>query len=88
MQQKSKILPLQTKNPAPGGLPVREKNTAKPEKDLTVFLLTTPDGRTALRRRPETGLLSGLWEFPNTAGELTETLAAQQLRDWGLTPLS
>ena len=28
-------------------LPVREKNTAKPEKDLTVFLLTTPDGRTA-----------------------------------------
>lgn len=25
-------------------LPVREKNTAKPEKDLTVFLLTTPDG--------------------------------------------
>ena len=69
-------------------LPVREKNTAKPEKDLTVFLLTTPDGRTALRRRPETGLLSGLWEFPNTAGELTETLAAQQLRDWGLTPLA
>lgn len=69
-------------------LPVREKNTAKPEKDLTVFLLTTPDGRTALRRRPETGLLSGLWEFPNTAGELTEALAAQQLLDWGLTPLA
>ena len=69
-------------------LPVREKNTAKPEKDLTVFLLTTPDGRTALRRRPETGLLSGLWEFPNTEGMLTETLAAQQLRDWRLTPLS
>ena len=69
-------------------LPVRAKNTAKPEKDLTVFLLTTSDGRTALRRRPETGLLSGLWEFPNTEGELTESLAAQQLRDWGLTPLA
>ena len=69
-------------------LPVREKNTAKPEKDLTVFLLTTPDGRTALRRRPETGLLSGLWEYPNTEGMLTEALAAQQLRDWGLTPLA
>ena len=41
-----------------------------------------------MRRRPETGLLSGLWEFPNTAGELTEALAAQQLRAWGLTPLS
>ena len=27
MQQKSKILPLQTKNPAPGGLPVRGKMT-------------------------------------------------------------
>ena len=69
-------------------LPVRAKNTAKPEKDLTVFLLTTPDGRTALRRRPETGLLSGLWEYPNTEGALTETLAAQQLREWGLTPLA
>ena len=69
-------------------LPVRTKNTSKPEKELTVFLLTDRDGRTALRRRPETGLLSGLWEFPNTEGKLTETLAAQQLRDWGLTPLA
>ena len=69
-------------------LPVRAKNTAKPEKDLTVFLLTTPDGRTALRRRPETGLLSGLWEYPNTEGALTETLAAQQLGEGGLTPFA
>ena len=27
-------------------------------------------------------------EFPNTEGMLTEALAAQQLQDWGLTPLS
>ena len=67
-------------------LPVREKNTAKPEKDLTVFLLTTPDGRTALRRRPETGLLSGLWEFPNVEGALDEAAAGAAVSVWGLEP--
>ena len=40
-------------------LPVREKNTAKPTEQLTVFVLTRPDGAAALRQRPEKGLLAG-----------------------------
>ncbi len=67
-----------------GELPVREKNTARPTEARTVFVLTRPDGRTALCRRPEKGLLAGLWELPNVPGELTETLVAQQLSDYGL----
>lgn len=65
-------------------LPVREKNTARPTDIMSVFVITRSDGRTALRRRPEKGLLAGLWEFPHVPGELTESLVAQQLADWGL----
>ena len=41
---------------------------------------------TALRQRPDTGLLAGLWEYPHVPGRLTEEQAARQLRQWGLTP--
>ena len=67
-------------------LPVREKRGEKPTIKRTVFLLTDGEGRTALRRRPDKGLLAGLWEYPNVEGELTESLAAQQLAAWKLTP--
>ena len=66
-------------------LPVREKNTAKPTEQLTVFLLRQGE-TTAVRQRPGKGLLAGLWEFPNVPGALTEPQAAAQLSQWGLTP--
>ena len=47
--------------------------------------LLGPEG-VALRQRPDTGLLAGLWEYPHVPGRLTEEQAAQQLRTWGLTP--
>ncbi len=65
-------------------LPVRDKHTARPTDTLSVFVITRADGKTALRRRADTGLLAGLWEFPHVSGELTETLAAQQVQAWGL----
>ena len=65
-------------------LPVREKNTAKPTEQLTVFVLTRPDGAAALRQRPQKGLLAGLWEFPHVPGTLDEQAAAHQLAEWGL----
>ena len=45
------------------------------------------EGRLALRRRPDTGLLAGLWEFPNIEGTLEEVSAAAEVEAWGLTPL-
>ena len=45
------------------------------------------EGRLALRRRPDTGLLAGLWEFPNVEGALEEASAAAEVEAWGLTPL-
>lgn len=50
-------------------LPVREAKKARPVENRVVCLLWK-DGRLALRKRPEKGLLAGLWEFPNyPAGE-------------------
>ena len=66
-------------------LPVREKKTARRVEQRTVFLLRQEDA-IALRQRPATGLLAGLWEFPNVPGALTERQAAEQLAKWGLVP--
>ena len=67
-------------------LPVREKKSKRRVEELTVYLLVR-EGRVALRTRPETGLLAGLWEFPNVPGQLTEEEAPLPLAQWGLTAL-
>ncbi len=48
-----------------------------------MFLLRCGN-RFALRRRPEHGLLAGLWEFPNAEGHLDEQEALRQIAEWGL----
>lgn len=64
-------------------LPVKLPKKARRIEEKTVFLLLR-DGKAALRKRGDTGLLAGLWEFPNVAGHLTEQEAARQLEAWGL----
>jgi len=66
-------------------LPVKARKKARRAEDKTVFLLVR-DGQIALRRRPDTGLLAGLWEFPNRDGSLGESSAAAAVSDWGLAP--
>ena len=68
-------------------IPVRAPKKDKRPEEKTVFLLRRPDGAVALGQRPKTGLLAGLWEYPNVPGLLTETQAARQLAAWGLTSL-
>lgn len=67
-------------------LPVRRKKAARRVEELTVYLLVRR-GRIALRRREDTGLLAGLWEFPHVSGSLTDGEAGKPLADWGLTAL-
>ena len=67
-------------------LPVRTKKAGRRREELTVYLLWR-DGAVALRKRPETGLLAGLWEFPHVPGALDEDAAAAPLADWGLVPV-
>ena len=66
-------------------LPVKAPKKARRREDKTVFIFLR-DGRTALRRRPDSGLLAGLWEFPNAEGALKEDAAAEAVQAWGLTP--
>jgi len=66
-------------------LPVRTKKKEKREDHLTVFVLLRGD-ETALRQRPDEGLLAGLWEYPHVPGTLDEAQAVHQLAEWGITP--
>ena len=52
-------------------LPVRAEKKPRRVEERTVLLLTTPNGRFLLRRRPSRGLLAGMWEFPQVEGTLT-----------------
>ena len=47
-----------------GELPVKSPKKERRIEDRIVFLIVR-NGRIAVRRRPEKGLLAGLWEFPN-----------------------
>jgi A/G-specific adenine glycosylase len=65
-------------------LPVKAPKKARRAEERTVFLLLRDDGRVALRKRPKTGLLAGLWEFPNVTGRLDADEAAQALSALGV----
>ena len=66
-------------------LPVRISKTKKRTEEKTVFLLLR-DEHVALRQRPDSGLLAGLWEYPHVEGTLEESAAAAQLSAWGVSP--
>ena len=55
-------------------IPVRKTKAARPVKEFAVVVLRDTEGLFAVRRRPETGLLAGLYEFPNLEGRPDETV--------------
>lgn len=72
--------------------PVKGEKKPRRIQEKTVFLLCSSD-RVLLSRRPDTGLLAGLWEFPNPDGKLTKTEATEWLKQQGvqftkLTPIN
>ncbi len=68
-------------------LPVRSK--AKPRKTVYMTVLLLWDGqRVVLRKRPDTGLLAGLYEFYHTEGILSAEQAAVHAKDLGFDVLN
>ena len=65
-------------------IPVRAKKKARRVEEMTVLLLRR-EGKIALRKRPDEGLLAGLWEFPHFPGKGDEAKTAEVLAEWGLT---
>ena len=66
-------------------LPVKTPKRSRRVQDLTVFILHC-DGRYALEKRPNQGLLAGLWQFPNTQGWLETQQALDAVEMMGLKP--
>ena len=65
--------------------PVRLPKKEKKQENHTVFLLHC-DGKWAIEKRPNKGLLAGLWQFPNESGHFTAEEAVQWAEERGLHP--
>lgn len=66
-------------------LPVKAPKKQKRVEEYTVYLLSC-DGRMALEKRQDQGLLAGLWQFPNLPGKLESAQALAALEKMGLKP--
>ena len=66
-------------------LPVKSPKKAKRQEERTVFIFSC-DGCYALRKRPNRGLLAGLWEFPNVSGKLEVPQALEAAEYMGVGP--
>ena len=64
--------------------PVKEKKKARKIIHKGVFVIECED-RFYLHKRPGTGLLADLWEFPNLDGSYTMERARQEITSWNLT---
>ena len=67
-------------------LPVLSAKKARRVERKTVFALSL-NGALLGYRRPETGLLAGLWQLPESAGELTDAECAMWLGEHGINPV-
>ncbi|MBQ0070779.1 MAG: NUDIX domain-containing protein, partial [Spirochaetales bacterium] len=68
-------------------LPVRIKKTKRRVEERTVFLIQYQN-RYAIKKRPEEGLLAGLYEFPSAEDFLSKEEAEAHLMKMGYLPLS
>ncbi len=66
-------------------IPAKSKKQSRRTEQRTVLILRC-DGCYALRKRSSTGLLAGLWEFPNVSGQLEVQEALELARSWGCAP--
>ena len=61
--------------------PVRKAKKARKTEDYTVYILQCGD-RIAVQKRPDSGLLAGLWELPHLDGKRDAQAAVSDIADW------
>ncbi len=66
-------------------LPVRLPKRGRKRQKMTVFILSC-DGYYAVCKRPENGLLGGLWQFPNCEGYLDTQQAILEVERMHIKP--
>lgn len=67
--------------------PVKKAKPLRKKETKTVLILIQ-EGKIAVRKRPDNGLLAGLWEYPNYPGELNEQDIRKLLENKSLSPIS
>jgi len=67
-------------------IPVKTSAKARRIEEKTVFVLQNQEG-IFFHRRPENGLLAGLYEFPNTEGHLSQEDALTYVKNLGYHPI-
>ena len=68
-------------------LPQKEAKKKRKIEQKTVFVLRTKD-KTAVQKRPSTGLLAGLWQYPNVPEHLDIQSALNQAAAWQVKPIA
>ena len=66
-------------------LPIKSPKKERKREDLTVLILQCGDYY-ALEKRPSTGLLADLWQFPNFPGKASVNAVLEKLEENGLRP--
>lgn len=61
--------------------PVRKEKKARKTEEYTVYILQCGD-RIAVQKRPDSGLLAGLWELPHLSGKRRAQQAINDIADW------
>lgn len=69
-----------------GELPVKSKAKARKIEARTVLILRDGD-KVAIRKRPDRGLLAGLYELPNVEGKLSQEEVLGLVKQMGLEPV-
>ena len=67
-------------------IPYRTEKKARRVEERTILVIRGGD-RFYFRKRPEKGLLAGLYEFPGAGGHLSEEEAVAEVRKMGFDPL-
>jgi len=68
-------------------LPVKSPKKERRKEEMTVLLLSS-GGKFALQKRPEGGLLSGMWEFYHLPGKKSAKEVKEHLEKEGFSPQS
>ncbi len=67
--------------------PIPSEKKPRRQEDMTLLICHVGE-EVALQKRPDKGLLAGLWEYPHVAGFRTVEEAISLAESWGLKPLS
>lgn len=73
------------KNCQPERLPIRLPKRQRRQEDMTVLILSC-EGKYALQKREDNGLLASLWQFPNVPGKKSVDEILRIAQDLGLRP--